>query len=642
LKAIRIFIKLGIFIFISFIICIVGLYTYAFFSPKLELKTANRFFLYDNSEALVFQGSGNNEWVDIEDISDNLINAVISVEDKNFFKHHGFDYLRIAKAMATNIKRKSIVQGASTISQQYIKNMYLDFSKTWDRKIEEAFLTLELEVHYDKEDILEGYLNTINYGQGNYGIANASRYYFNKNPKDLTLEESIILAGIPKSPNKYNPVSNYEESIKRAKVVAKAMVKNEYLNESDYNILFNEKLDIYGKNEKSNLKTLMYYQDAVIEELESLTEIPSSLIDSGGLKIYTNLDINAQTILENSIDTYLKDNEMQVASIIVDPNTGGVSALAGGKDYTISQFNRATSAKRQVGSTMKPFLYYAALENNLVSSSSFSSEKTTFLLKNGKTYTPSNFANRYANKNITMSAAIAMSDNIYAVKTNLFLGPEILVEASNRAGIEGELLPVPSLALGTSELTMLDFAQGYTTLASGGYKRDIHFINRIEDLEGNILYEYKDKNNLVYNPNYVYILNEMLTSTTNQVFTDYTKPTALSIASKLSKKYAIKTGTTTTDFWTVGYNNDALMLVWTGHDNNLEVNSSDSRITKNIWADTMEGILKEKSTEWYIKPKNVVGIPLNAITGEQTTNNDNAAIFYYVKGSENFVFKEKE
>ena len=220
MKAIRIFIKLGIFIFISFIICIVGLYTYAFFSPKLELKTANRFFLYDNSEALVFQGSGNNEWVDIEDISDNLINAVISVEDKNFFKHHGFDYLRIAKAMATNIKRKSIVQGASTISQQYIKNMYLDFSKTWDRKIEEAFLTLELEVHYDKEDILEGYLNTINYGQGNYGIANASRYYFNKEPIDLTLEEALILAGIPNSPANYNPVSNYELSIKRAKIVA--------------------------------------------------------------------------------------------------------------------------------------------------------------------------------------------------------------------------------------------------------------------------------------------------------------------------------------------------------------------------------------------------------------------------------------
>ena len=642
MKLLRFLIKLGIFLAIAFVVCIAGLYTYAFFSPKLELKTANRFFLYDNNETLVYQGSGNSEWVNFEDINSNLINAVISVEDKNFYEHHGFDYLRIASAMLTNIKNKSIVQGASTISQQYIKNMYLDFAKTWDRKIEEAFLTLELEVHYDKKSILEGYLNTINYGQGNYGIEAASNYYFNKKPAELTLEEAIMLAGIPKSPNKYNPVSDYDACIKRAKIVAKSMVNNEYITEEEYNKLFQNEIVIYGKNNESNIQTLMYYQDAVLDELESLAEIPSSLIESGGLKIYTNLDLEAQKALDNSIKTYLKDNSMQVASVVVDPNTGGVMALTGGKDYANSQYNRATQAKRQVGSTMKPFLYYAALENNLVSSSSFSSEATTFSLSNGKTYTPANFANRYANKNITMTAAIAMSDNVFAVKTNLFLGSDTLVEVSKRAGIKGELLSVPSLALGTSELTMLDFAAGYTTLASGGYKRDIHFIERIEDLEGNVLYEHEDKNNLVLNPNYTYILNEMLTSTTNSVFTDYTKPTALSIASKLSRKYAIKTGTTTTDFWTVGYNPDALMLVWTGHDNNKEVSSSDSRITKNIWADTIETIMSEKKEKWYDTPESVIGIPLNAITGEATNNTEEAAIFYYVKGSENTVFKEEE
>lgn len=628
--------------FIAFIVCMVGLYTYAFFSPKLELRTANRFFLYDNNDNLVYQGSGNSEWVDFEDINTNLINAVISVEDKNFYKHHGFDYLRIASAMITNIKSGTIVQGASTISQQYIKNLYLDFAKTWDRKIEEAFLTLELEVHYDKESILEGYLNTINYGQGNYGIANASSYYFNKKPSELTLEEAIMLAGIPKSPNKYNPVSDYEACIKRAKIVAQSMVNNEYITEEEYNGLFKNTIEIYGKSEESNLQTLMYYQDAVLDELESLAEIPASLIESGGLKIYTNLDIEAQTALENSVKTYIEQDEMQVASVVINPNTGGVLALTGGKDYATSQYNRATNAKRQVGSTMKPFLYYAALENNLVSSSSFSSEATTFSLSNGKTYTPSNFADRYANKNITMAAAIALSDNVFAVKTNLFLGAETLVEVSNRAGITGELLAVPSLALGTSELTMLDFAAGYNTLASGGYKREIHFIERIEDLEGNVLYEHEDKNNLVLNPNYTYILNEMLTSTTNSAYADYTNPTALSIASKLTRKYAIKTGTTTTDFWTVGYNPDVLMLVWAGHDNNEEVSSSKSRITKNIWADTVETILKDKESKWYETPENVVGVPLDAVTGEATNNSEKAAIFYYVKGSENTVFKEEE
>jgi len=619
----------------------IGLYTYAYLSPKLELKTANRFYLYDSNEALVFQGSGNSEWVDFEDISPNLINAVISVEDKSFYSHHGFDYLRIAKAMVTNIKSGSIVQGASTISQQYIKNMYLDFAKTWDRKIEEAFLTLELEVHYDKEEILEGYLNTINYGQGNYGIEAASSYYFNKKPSELTLEEAVMLAGIPKSPNKYNPVSDYEACIKRAKIVGKSMVNNKYITESEYQSLFANQIDIYGKTNESNLQTLMYYQDAFLDELESLAEIPTSLIESGGLKIYTNLDIEAQKSLDDSIKTYLENDEMQVASVIVNPSTGGVMALAGGKDYAISQYNRATQAKRQVGSAMKPFLYYAALENNLVSSSTFSSEATTFSLSNGKTYTPSNFADRYANKNITMAAAIALSDNVFAVKTNLFLGPEVLVETANRMGITNELLAVPSLALGTSELTMLDFAQGYSTLASGGYKRNIHFINRIEDLDGNVLYEYKEKPNLVLNPNYTYILNEMLTSTTNPVYTDYTKPTAMSIAAKLSRKYAIKTGTTTTDFWTVGYNPDILMLVWAGYDNNTEVSSKKSTYTKNIWADTVESILKDKEASWYETPQNVIGVPLNAVTGEVTNNSSEAAIFYYVKGSENYVFKEE-
>ena len=520
--------------------------------------------------------------------------------------------------------------------------MYLDFAKTWDRKIEEAFLTLELEVHYDKEDILEGYLNTINYGQGNYGIANASQYYFNKKPSELTLEEAIMLAGIPKSPNKYNPVSNYDACIERAKIVAKSMVNNSYINNDTFNNLFLNPISIYGKSKESNLQTLMYYQDAVLAELENLVEIPGSLIESGGLKIYTNLDLEAQSALEDSVKKYIENDSMQVSSIVIDPNSGGVLALTGGKDYSKSQYNRAIQAKRQVGSTMKPFLYYAALENNMVSSSTFTSEATTFSLSNGKNYTPSNFADRYANKNITMTSAIAMSDNVFAVKTNLFLGPEVLVEASNRMGITGELLAVPSLALGTSELTLLDFARGYTTLASGGYKKEVHFIKRIEDLEGNILYEVKNQNNLVLNPNYTYILNEMLTSTTNPVYTDYTKPTAMSIAAKLSRKYAIKTGTTTTDFWTVGYNPDILMLVWAGHDDNQEVSSSKSTITKNIWADTVETILKDKEIRWYDTPQNVVGVALDAISGKPTNDAKRATIFYYVKGSENYVFKEEE
>lgn len=627
--------------FISFVIVIAGLYTYAYLSPKLDLKTSGSLYLYDNNNDLIYQGSRSNEWANLDEISEYLLEAVVAVEDKNFYKHHGFDYLRIAKAMVTNIKSGSIVQGASTISQQYIKNLYLDFDKTWERKIEEAFLTLELEVHYDKEDILEGYLNTINYGQGNMGIVNAAGYYFNKKPSELSLEEAIMLAGIPKNPSNYNPVSNYEASVSRAWVVAKSMLNNGFIDEDTYNNLFQDKLDIYGKNTSNNLQMIMYYQEAVLNELGNIKEIPSSLVDAGGLKIYTTLDMDNQKILEEKIINNTKDEEVQVAGVIIDPKTGAVEALTGGMDYAKSQYNRALKSKRQVGSTMKPFLYYAALENNMTMSSTFRSEATTFNLANGKTYSPQNAGDIYANKEITMAAALALSDNIYAVKTNLFLGVDKIVDVAKRAGIKTSLQEVTSLPLGTSEINILDFATGYTTLASGGYEKEVYFIERIEDLEGNVLYEHEDKSNLTLNPNYIYILNEMMRSTTNDAYVDYTTPTALNISSKLTHKYAIKTGSTNTDYWIVGYNPDSLMMLWMGYDNNLDVTSEIRNSAKNIWAETIEYTLEDTSDSWYETPKNVIAIPLDAVTGKITTDANKATLYYYVKGSEPEVSKEQ-
>lgn len=634
-------IKSFIFLFISFVVLLIGLYTYAYLSPKLDLKTSGSLYLYDNKNDLVYQGSRSNEWANLEDISDNLKNAVIAVEDKNFYNHHGFDYLRIAKAMLTNIKKKSIVQGASTISQQYIKNLYLDFDKTWKRKAEEAMLTLELEVHYDKDDILEGYLNTINYGQGNMGIVNASSYYFNKKPSELTLEEAIMLAGIPKNPAGYNPVSNYEASLKRAWVVAKSMLNNGYIDEDTYNNLFKERLEIFGQTKNNNLQMIMYYQEAVLNELSNIKKIPASLVNAGGLKIYTTLDLEEQTSLEKNILSNKVDDELQVASVIVDPKTGAVKALTGGMNYAKSQYNRALKSKRQVGSTMKPFLYYAALENNMTMSSSFRSEETTFNLASGKTYAPQNAGNIYASKEITMAAALALSDNIYAVKTNLFLGVDKMIDVAKRTGINANLDEVASLPLGTSEINILDYATGYTTFASGGYQKELYFIEKIEDIDGNILYEHEDLNRLVINPNYTYILNEMMTSTTNDAYVDYTTPTALNIASTLTHKYALKTGSTNTDYWIVGYNPDRLMMMWMGYDNNKEVNGNVRNNAKKIWALTIEESLNNINTTWYETPKNVIAIPLDAVTGKTTNNQNKVALYYYVKGTEPGVNKEQ-
>lgn len=634
MKCASIFLKIGIFTFVSFIFIICALYINAYLSPTIDLKTTGKLYIYDDNEDLVYQGSTSSEWVELSNISQDIIDAVISVEDKNFYSHNGFDYIRIASAIYSNIQANDITQGASTITQQYAKNMYLEFDQTWERKIDEAFLTLELEVHYTKDEILEGYLNTIYYGHGCYGIQNASQFYFGKNADEVTLEEAIILAGIPKSPNSYNPVTDYETSINRAITVAYTMVENEYLTQETYESLFLEEIEIYGKQTENDLQMLMYYQDAVLEELYSLDEIPDSLIESGGLKIYTELNLDAQSDLEENILSYDIDEGVQVAAVLVDPQTGGIIALTGGMDYSESTYNRALYSKRQVGSTIKPFLYYAALENNLTMSSTFTSEETTFNLSNDQSYSPSNYSGTYANKNITMAAAIAFSDNIYAVKTNLFLGVEKMIEVAQRTGITGNLEEITSLALGTCELNILDLATGYTTFASNGYQNDLYFISRVEDMDGNILYEKKQENNLVLNTNYVFILNEMLTGTYDSVFQDYTSATGITIANKLTNTYAYKSGTTDTDSWSIGYNQELLMAIWMGYDEKLETNSTISSITKNIWADTMEDVLEGVEKVWYEKPDNVTALILDAVTGEITNSSSDATIFYYVKGSE--------
>ena len=643
LKILRLFFKIFSIIIFSLSIFIVFLYLYAYFKPKTIIKNASTYFIYDINNKLVYTGSSTQKWVTLDKVSNDYIDAVISVEDRNFYKHNGFDYLRIIKALYKNITNKKIIEGASTISQQYIKNLYQNFDKTWKRKWNETLLTLNLEVHYTKDEILEGYINTINFGEGNIGIYNASMYYFNKEPKNLTKEEAIILAGIPKSPANYNPVSNYDKSIERAKVVLNCMINNNKITKSEASELFKEEIKIYANENNEKLNTIMYYQDAVMDELKEVVNIPQSIIQQKGIKIYTNLDLNAQELLEKNINNYMAGETMQVASMIINPQTGGITALTGGLDYSKSQFNRAIHAKRQVGSTMKSFLYYTALENNLTSASLFSNEATTFNLDNGKVYSPQNYGGKYAEKDITMAAAIALSDNIYAVKTYMFLGGDKVINNVRKSGIKASLKDVPSLPLGTNELTMIDFAQGYTTLATLGNYQKIHLINKVEDSDGNVLYEYKDKPVTVLNSNYVYILNEMLTNTTNKKFIDYTKPTALGIADKLKEKYAIKTGSTNTDYWTIGFNKNKLMLVWSGNDDGSDVSISKSFYTKNIFADTIDEIsYNDENDNWYQTPEDVIAMPLDPISGYETKDTSKTAIFYFLKGSEIINKKKKE
>lgn len=634
MKILKRFLKIGGVLLGVFVLAHAALYVYCLITPKMDINKSQSYYLYDNESKLVFDDG--DEWVSLNNISPYLIEATINTEDQYFYYHVGFDYLRIAKAMVNNIVNGSMSEGASTITQQYARNLFLNFDKNWSRKIDEAVLAFELETHYTKDEILEGYLNTINYG-GVMGIQNASKYYFNKKASDLTLAESAMLAGIPQSPTNNSPLTNPEKAKSRQELILTMMMKNGIITEEEMNDAIKTKLTYATTVDNNELTAVAYFRDAVIEELNSIETIPKSLIETGGLYIYTTLDVDAQKALEDAVNNNMDSSkELQVAGMMMDPNNGGVMALIGGVNYNASQFNRAISAKRQVGSTMKPFLYYAALESGFTAASAFTSEKTTFSFSNNKTYTPNNYNDTYANMPISMGAAVSYSDNIYAVKTHLFLGENMLVDMAKKVGITSELEPIPSLALGSEEISMIDMVTGYSAFANLGSRVTPHFIEKVLDSKGNVLYEFKDTKEQVLNSSNVFILNDMLTYTYDTSFVDYNTPTVLSLLPKMTHKYSIKTGTTDTDYWIMGFNQDAVLGIWNGYDDNRKVSSEDNGYHKNIWVETMEIYFKDKDPNWYDIPDNVVGVLVNPITGQlaEEGEGNKSKIFYFIKGTE--------
>lgn len=622
--------------FLLLILLCGGIFIYIKTSPKPEIYSANNLVLYDSEENVFFQGNESKEWISLDDISDYLIKATIYTEDKNFYKHFGFDFFRILKASYINITSGKTMQGASTITQQYAKNLFLDFDKTWKRKWDEMWYTMKIEANYSKDEILEGYLNTINYGHGMYGIENASKFYFNKSAKDLDLAEASILTGIPKSPANYSPIVNLDLAKKRQLTILELMVKNKVITEEEKNEAYNEELVFSGVDNNEELSTIMYYQDAVLKELKDIDSIPLSYSDSKGLKIYTNLDIKAQQSLEKNIkETLPEDSKIETSAVMMNPNTGGIIALVGGRDYNKSSYNRAIESRRQVGSTMKPYLYYAALENGFTSSSAFTSEKTTFTFNNQDDYAPNNYNNTYGNKPISMGTAIAYSENIYAVKTHLFLGGDALINVARRVGITAKLENVPSLPLGTNEISIIEMAAGYSAFANLGYKVKPHLIEKVVDAKGNVLYEADDSKELVLNSSIVFILNNLLTATYDPDYIDYNYPTAITLASKLTHKYGLKSGTTNSDNWNIGFNRDIVTAVWIGYDDNKSLSTSEYKYAQNIWFKTTEAYEAGKPEAWYEMPSNISAMFVEPISGKPVTDNSTKKkLMYFIKGTE--------
>ncbi|MCG6794882.1 transglycosylase domain-containing protein [Geobacillus sp. YHL] len=576
-------------------------------------------------------------WVHLGDISPHVIEATIAVEDRKFYEHHGFDLKRIAGAVLANLEAMDKVQGASTITQQYARNLFLTHEKTWSRKIQEALYTIRLEANYSKEKILEGYLNTIYYGHGAYGIEAAARYYFGKHASELTLSEAAMLAGIPKGPYYYSPLVNEARAKARQKIVLTSMVEAGYISREEAERAYRDKL-VYIRHREREQPVAPYFQDVVKQQLRTKLGLDERTIELGGLRVYTTLDRRLQRIAEEQVKQVISPHSaIQAALVAMDPRTGEVKALIGGRNYEESPFNRAVQAERQPGSTFKPFLYYAAIEQGFTPSTQLRSELTTFTFDGGRaTYTPHNYNDYYADGPITLAQALAVSDNVFAVKTLQFIGADKLIETAKKLGITSRLKAVPSLALGTSPVKMIDMVAAYSTLANYGKKTDPVFIKKVVDANGNVLYEHKPESRQVLDRDAAFVTTHLMTGMFDPKLNGYTTVTGQSIADEMTRPYAGKSGTTKTDSWMIGFAPQLVAGVWTGYDRGETMSRFDEKqYAKQIWIRFMEKSLAGEPKKSFKPTKGVIGVYIDPQNGKLAT--DSCPVkrkTYYIAGTE--------
>ncbi|WP_232697942.1 transglycosylase domain-containing protein [Brevibacillus daliensis] len=576
---------------------------------------------------------GENRYVvPLDKISPYLIHATLSIEDRYFYEHQGIDLKRTAKAAYINVIEMDKAQGASTITQQLARNLYLSHEKTWTRKAKEAMLTVQLELSYTKDEILGMYMNQIYYGHGAYGAEAAARTYFGKSASELTLGESSMLAGVPKGPTYYSPITHYDNAKKRQKLILAAMERDGMITEKQEKEAFAEKLTFLSPKETQKETIAPYFRDYVLTLAKDKYGLSEEAIRNGGLKIYTTLDVQMQKKAEEMVAKNLKNSpkDLQVALVAIDPKTGHVKAMVGGRDYNASQYNRAWSL-RQPGSTFKPMLYLTALENGYTPLTLYKSEPTVFTFANNKQYTPSNYGNKYAKDFITMQHAVATSDNIYAVKTIEQVTPEKTVETAKRLGISSQLQAVPSLALGTSPLSPMELTASYTTFANNGEYVAPISITKIEDQEGNILAEETTTKELVADPRDSYILTQMMQT----VFSD-PSGTAHRVNSRLNRPISGKTGSTDYDSWISGFTPQLVTSVWIGYDAGKKIDPvADARLAAPLFADFMESALADKPPASFEAPAGVVSVYIDPYTKKLATEHcPNSQLLSFKAGTE--------
>ncbi len=535
--------------------------------------------------------------INIKQVPRHLINAVVGIEDHRFYVHGGMDWRGIFRALWTDLRARRVVQGGSTITQQLVKNYFLQPERSIERKILEASMAIIIETLYGKDEILEMYMNEIYMGQKGsiaiHGMGEAARYYFGRNVEDLTLAESATLAGMICAPGYYSPLTNPEAAKERRNTVLKRMLELGKINSQEFETARSEPLKVAGSH--SPLSVGQYFVDYVRQQLQELYE--PEVLESEGLNIYTTLHPEMAIAAEVAVAEGLKELEkdlsvrkdaaskkpLQAVLIAVQPKTGSVLALVGGRDYGESGFNRALYAHRQPGSAIKPFVYLSALDQFTLASRLTDESKT---YSNGsQTWSPRNYDNRYRGS-VSFRTALEESLNAATVHLAMNVGLEHVIETLRTLGIQSPLEPVPSLALGAFEVTPLELAGAYATLDNDGQKPYLLTLKEVVTEDGDVQ-ERRDVDLVsVTAPSKAFLITSALEGVVERGTAKNLKNLGIDFLC------AGKTGTTSDyrDSWFIGYTTDLLTLVWVGYDDNQPTHLSGSSGAAKIWARYMNSV----------------------------------------------------
>jgi len=557
--------------------------------------------------------------VSLKAIPDYLKKALIATEDRKFYQHSGVDLKGILRAVITDIRAGKFVEGASTITQQLAKTLFLTPRKTLLRKIKEAFLAFQLERRYTKDEILELYLNQVYFGSGAYGVESAARVFFGKPAKDLGLAECALIAGLPKAPSRYSPLVDKDLAVKRRNIVLRQMKDTGIISETAFTQAKEERLRL-GKQNSKSVKA-PYFVDYIKNFLEET--LGSSRLYKGGLTVYTTLDFKLQNVAEHAVANGLSSLEKRMkkqkiknpapecALVSLDVQSGGILTMIGGKNFYQTPFNRATSAKRQPGSAFKPIVYAYAIEHNIPQNKIILDAPVAFKIANRKNlWRPENFSGDYKGE-MTLRMALVLSENIPAIRLIEMLGPSSVARFGYTLGIESTLFPNLSLALGTSEVKLINLTAAYAVFPNKGELIKPYGVMEVVDPSGRLVWRVKPQKKVVMSRAGAAIMTDMLIG----VIQEGTGKKARGI----NRPIAGKTGTTNEykDALFVGFSPSIATGVWVGQDVFITIgkNETGARAALPIWIEFMTQALDSKPFQYFDMPDDMVRIPMDPSTG---------------------------